>query len=70
VLTVVMPWSRDCSGKYLGRSSEEIELDMAALVLEKTPVLLCVTLEVESENENENEKESMSAEATRTPPLL
>ena len=68
MLTVVMPWSRDCSGKYLGRSSEEIELDMAALVLEKTPVLLCVTLEVESENENE--KESMSAEATRTPPLL
>jgi hypothetical protein len=55
VLIVVTPWSRDCSGENLGRSSEEIELDMTMLVVKKTPVLLCVTLEMESEYEsNEN----------------
>jgi hypothetical protein len=39
---VVTPWSRDPSGENLGRSSEEIELDMAALVVKTMPVLLCV----------------------------
>jgi hypothetical protein len=45
VLMVVTPWSRDDSGENLGRSSEEMELDMAVLVAKRMPVLLCVTPE-------------------------
>jgi hypothetical protein len=45
VLMVVTPWSRDDSGENLGRSSEEMELDMAVLVVKRMPVLLCVTPE-------------------------
>ena len=39
------PWSRECSGENLGRSWEEIELDMAVFVVKRTPGFLGVTPE-------------------------